>query len=132
MTNTFGATVAHSLGWPWIRLVWPVASIRPRQLISVRPLLTCALLTGVVLVGAGLSPFGFKPVCTDVKAALRAAQLVPFSLPPEGRVRSAKPLNWASELLTWTLAGGLFALAARESRRSPRGPSVGPWRLLSG
>ena len=89
-----------------------------RQLIGARPLLTCALLTCVVLLGAGLSPFHFKPGLRDVKAALGAAQLVPFNLPTQARVRAAKPLNWAAELLTWVLAGGLFTLAARESRQS--------------
>jgi glycopeptide antibiotics resistance protein len=118
VTNSFGATVGALLGWPWIRLVWPVASIRLRQLISARPLLTCALVTCVVFFCAGLSPFRFKPGMRDVRHALRAAGLVPFKLPPEGRVRSAKPFNWAAELLTWTLAGGLLALAARESRQS--------------
>jgi glycopeptide antibiotics resistance protein len=118
VTNSFGATVGALFGWPWIRLVWPVASIRLRQLISARPLLTCAILTCVVLLSAGLSPFRFEPRMRDVREALRAAQLAPFKLPPEGPVRSAKPLNWAAELLTWTLAGGLFALAARESRES--------------
>jgi glycopeptide antibiotics resistance protein len=70
------------------------------------------------LLGAGLSPFYFKPAPRDVKAALLAAQFVPFKLPLEARVRAAKPLYWAAELLTWALAGGLFALAARESRQS--------------
>jgi glycopeptide antibiotics resistance protein len=118
VTNSFGATVGAFLGWPWARLVWPVVSIRLRQLIGARPLLTCALLICVVMLGAGLSPFHFKPGVRDVKAALKAAQLVPFNLPPEGRVRAAKPLNWTAELLTWVLAGGLFAMAARESRQS--------------
>ena len=127
VTNSFGATVGALLGWPWARLVWPVASIRARQLIAARPLLTCALLTCVVLLGAGLSPFDFKPGLRDVKAALGAAQLVPFNLPPQARVRAAKPLNWAAELLTWVLAGGLFTLAARESRQSAaRGSRLGP------
>jgi VanZ family protein len=72
----------------------------------------------MVLLGAGLSPFGFKPRVRDVKAALVAARFVPFTLPAQARVRDAKPLNWAAELLTWLLAGGLFALAARESRQS--------------
>jgi glycopeptide antibiotics resistance protein len=118
VTNSFGATVGALLGWPSARLVWPVASIRLRQLIGARPLLACALLTCVALLGAGLSPFHFKPGVRDVKAAVKAARRIPFSLPPEGRVRTAKPLNWAAEMLTWVLAGGLFAMAARESRQS--------------
>ncbi len=40
-------------------------------------------------------------------------------------VRSAKPLNWAAELLTWTLAGGLFALAGRERRVRQAGALIG-------
>lgn len=118
VTNTFGATVGAFLGWPWIRLVWPVGSIRVRQMITARPLGTCALTAAVGLMLAGLSPFGFKLGASQVKAAIRAAQMVPFGLPEEGPLRSAKPGNWAAELLTWTLAGGLFALAARESRQS--------------
>ena len=36
----------------------------------------------------------------------------------EGPGSPAKPWNWGAELLTWTLAGGLFAVAARESGRN--------------
>ncbi len=42
--------------------------------------------------------------------------MLPFGRQALEPIRSAKPLNWAAELLTWTLAGGLFALAAREAR----------------
>ena len=67
-----------------------------------------------------------------MKAALGAAQLIPFKLPMEARVRAAKPLNWAAELLTWVLAGGLFTLAARNRVRVRRGPSAGRWRSAFG
>jgi glycopeptide antibiotics resistance protein len=118
VTNSFGATVGALIGWPWVRLVWPVVSVRLRHWITARPLLTCALVTGVVMLFAGLSPFSFRLSAHDVKAAVSAAQLIPFGRQAVEPVRSAKPLNWAAELLTWTLAGGLFALAARESRLS--------------
>ncbi len=38
ITNSFGATLGALVGWPWVRLVWPVLSIRLRQWISARPL----------------------------------------------------------------------------------------------
>ena len=34
VTNSFGATVGALIGWPWVRLVWPVLSIRFRQWIT--------------------------------------------------------------------------------------------------
>ena len=61
VTNSFGATVGALLGWPWARLVWPVASIRVRQLIGARPLLTCALLTCVVLLAQAFHRFISSP-----------------------------------------------------------------------
>ena len=72
-------------------------------------------MTGAAFLLAGLAPFGFKPGPHDLKAAVKAAHLIPFVRPAVEPIRSAKPLNWAAELLAWTLAGGLFALAARES-----------------
>ena len=74
------------------------------------------LVTCAIILFAGLSPFGLKPTPRALKAAVARAQILPFGRHVEGMVRSAKPLNWAAELLTWTLAGGLFALAVRELR----------------
>ena len=116
VTNSFGATVGASLGWPWERLVWPVWSIRVRQVLHARPLAACASITGLVLILSGLSPFGIKPRSDVLAAAWKTARLVPFGPPSAGRESPAKHWNWAAELLTWSLAGGLFALAARESR----------------
>ena len=108
VTNSFGATVGALIGWPWVRLVWPVVAVRLRHWITARPLLTCALVTGVVVLFAGLSPFSFR-LAHDLKSASSAAQLIPFGRQAVEPVRSAKPLNWAAGLLTWTLTGGLFA-----------------------
>jgi VanZ family protein len=116
VTNSFGATLGAIAGWPWARLVWPDLKVRAPHLIGARPLSACALAIGVALLIAGLSPFWLKPAPRDVKAALKAAQWVPFGISVDGQARAAKPLNWAAELLTWTLAGGFFALAGRESR----------------
>ncbi len=91
------------------------------------------LLTGATLFLSGLSPFGFKPRANDLKAAFEG-QSVPFGRPATEPLRSTKPFYWAAELLTWTLAGALFALAARESRvrgARPIGWAIGASVLLS-
>src|SRR5262249_55414826 len=119
VTNSFGATVGALAGWPWIGLVWPVASIRLRQLLIARPLLACGLLTCAILLRPGLSPFQFHPRPRDLRHSLETAQLVPFNIAAESRLRAGKPLNWTAEFLTWTLVGGLVALAAREARQTP-------------
>jgi VanZ family protein len=115
VTNSFGATVGAGIGWPWERLVWPVWSIRVRQLLNSRPLAACAVTTAIVLVFSGFAPFDVKPRADVLHAAWKAARWIPFGPPLAGRVSPAKPGYWAAELLTWALAGGLFALAARES-----------------
>ena len=89
---------------------------RLRRWLAAWPLSTCAILAGLVLLIAGLSPFGFEPGANAMKERFDAAQLIPFGRRPVEPVRSAKPLNWGAELLTWTLAGGLFVLAGRERR----------------
>ena len=53
----------------------------------------------------------------DMKAAIARARPIPFGPPLRGPAPDYKPWSWAGELSSWTLAGGLFALAARESRR---------------
>ena len=40
VTNSFGATVGAIIGWPWVRLVWPVLLVRLRHAIISRPLVT--------------------------------------------------------------------------------------------
>ena len=125
VTNSFGATVGAIAGWPWVRMLWPVLSVRLRQMLTARPLTTCALATCAMLLLAGLSPFGFKPGLADVKAAFESAHWIPLVRPAAEPARSAKPLNWGAELLTWTLAGGLFAIAAREARVRGAGATIG-------
>jgi VanZ family protein len=115
VTNTFGATVGAVLGWPWERVIWPVWSIRVRQLINSRPLSACAITIAAVLFLSGLSPFGIKPRTEVLQAGWDAARLIPFGPPGQGPSSPTKLCNWAAELLTWTLCGGVFALAARES-----------------
>ena len=53
----------------------------------------------------------------DLKAAIARSRPIPFGPPLRGPAPELKPWSWGGELLSWTLAGGVFALAARESRR---------------
>jgi glycopeptide antibiotics resistance protein len=113
-TNTFGSMVGAVTGWVWTRQLWPILSVRIRQLLVVRPLTGCALVVAAGLVVGGLAPFDVVIKAADLKVAIKKARPIPFGPPMRGNVPAAQPWLWASELLTWTLAGGLFALAARE------------------
>jgi VanZ family protein len=117
-TNTFGSTVGAVTGWIWARWLWPILSVRIRQLIVVRPLNACALAVAAGLVVAGLSPFDLTLKVADLKVAIKKVRPIPFGPPLEGNAPMRQPGLLASELLTWTLAGGLFALAAREAGRA--------------
>jgi len=118
VTNTFGSTVGAVTGWIWMEWFWPILSVRIRQLLVVRPLTGCALAVAAGLVVAGLSPFDVTLKVADLKVAIKKARPIPFGPPLKGSAPAPRPWLWASELLTWTLAGGLFAMAARESGRS--------------
>ena len=65
----------------------------------------------------GLAPSYNKLGTSGATAALKMARLIPFGPSAGGPTRAAKACLWFAELLAWTLAGGVFALAARESNR---------------
>ena len=133
VTNSFGATVGALVGWPWARLVWPVVSIRLRQLIGARPLAACALVTGVVLLFAGSFAVWFQARSARREGGAWRCTVRSVRTAGGARLRSAKPLNWAAELLTWTLAGGLFrAGCAGIAPESGAAASAGRWRLRFG
>lgn len=113
MTNTIGSVAGALVGWPIGRWVGPIASIRIRQLIGSRPLAGCALATAAGLVIARLGVSALKAVMTRARP-----------IPPGLR---EELWSGTGELLTWTLAGGLFALAARESGR--RGSGALSWAV---
>jgi len=117
VTNTFGSCVGALLGWPWARWIWPVASVRVRQLVVARPMTGCALATAASLMIAGVFQLHVNLAPAELKAALKAAGPIPFGPPLWGPAPPPKPWSWAGELLVWVLAGGLFALAAGESGR---------------
>ena len=100
-------------------------SVRLRQMLTARPLLVCALATGLMFWLAGLAPFWFSLSAHEVKAAVKSAQWIPLVSHATERTRSAKPLNWSAELLSWTLAGGLLraglaGIAEKGSRHDDR------------
>ena len=42
-TNTLGSVMGALIGWPLARWIWPVSSVRIRQLLVAKPLAACAL-----------------------------------------------------------------------------------------
>jgi VanZ family protein len=120
VTNTFGSCVGGLIGWPLTRWCWPFASARIRQMLVASPLRVCGLAIAVGLLLAGLSPFQFSVREAAIKTSLNGSRPIPFGPPLKGPSRPEKPWLWASELLTWVLVGGVFALAVRESGRSGR------------
>jgi VanZ family protein len=118
ITNTFGSGVGALIGWPWARWIWPVASIRIRQLLVARPMTACALAVTLSVIGAGLAPAYVKSGrYADIAGSLRTARLVPFGPAPGGLAPREKACLWSAELLAFVLFGGLLALAAEESGR---------------
>jgi VanZ family protein len=115
VTNTFGSVLGASIGWPLARWIWPVASVRIRQLLLSRPVAASALTVMAGLLFAGLLPSYIKLGGTGVAASLKMARLIPFGPSSGGPAPAAKACLWGAELLAWVLVGGLFALAARES-----------------
>jgi VanZ family protein len=114
-TNTLGSMLGALIGWLSALRVWPRLSIEIRRMVASRPLAACALATAAGLMFAGLSPFDVSLDIGDLKAAVGKARPIPFGPPLRGPARPAEPWSWAGELLSWTLVGGLNALAARES-----------------
>ncbi len=115
VTNTFGSVVGALVGWPLARWIWPVASVRIRQLLLSRPLAACALAATAGVMFAGLLPSYNKLGISGPMATLKTARLIPFGPSPGEPRRQRRPGLWCAELLGWTLVGGLLGLAARES-----------------
>jgi VanZ family protein len=132
MTNTFGSVVGASIGWPLARWIWPVASVRMRQLLLSRPLAACALTVTAGVLFAGLCPSYNKLGAKGVAGSLTMARLIPFGPSLGGPTPAAKAFLWGAELLTCVLAGGLFALAARESGHRGAGAIVAVVAVCSG
>jgi len=121
VTNTFGSCLGALIGWPWARWIWPVLSVRIRQLLVSRPTMGCAIATAAALVVASVFRLHVNLTPTELNAALKAARPISFGPLLWGPAPPPRPWSWAGELLVWVLAGGLFALAARESGRHGTG-----------
>jgi len=117
VTNTFGSSVGALVGWLWARWIWPITSVRVRQLVVVHPMTGCALATAAALMIAGVLQLHVNLAPVELKGALKAARPIPIGPPLWGLAPPPKTWSRAGELLVWVLAGGLFALAARESGR---------------
>jgi VanZ family protein len=117
LSNATGSMLGALVGWPFAGRVWPRLAKRVRQLAAERPLMACAMAVAAGLTITALSPFDVSIQASDLKAAIKNARLFPFGPTLGGSEAPVKPWFWAVELLTWTLAGALFALATREAGR---------------
>ena len=108
-------TRRSAIGWPAARWLWPRVANKLSRMIAVYPLAGCAVTTALGLAFAGLSPFDVSLDVGDLKAAIAQSRPIPFGPPLRGPAPELKPWSWGGELLSWTLAGGVFALAARVS-----------------
>jgi len=126
VANTFGSVVGALIGWPLARWIWPIASVRIRQLLLSRPLAAGALAAMVGLLVASLAPTYVKHEALRTEAKVKGIRLTPFGLLVGERTQTAA-LRWGAETLTWMLIGGLFCLAARESGRD--GPRTIGWTV---
>jgi glycopeptide antibiotics resistance protein len=115
VTNTFGSCVGSLIGWPWARWIWPIASVRIRQLIGSRPMTGCAIATAAGLLIAGVIPLHSSLSTTKSGAAFAAVRLWHPDLKLWEAPPGSQQWSWAAELLVWLLTGGIFALAVRES-----------------
>src|SRR5260370_27187160 len=78
ITNTFGSVVGASIGWPLARWIWPVASVRIRQLLISRPVAACALAATAGLVIARLSPSYINLARSGAAPSKKTARVIPF------------------------------------------------------
>ena len=79
--------------------------------------MSLAVATGVVFAGLFYAKSAETGRGSGVAASVEAARLIPFGPSLGGPSPRAKACFWSAELLTWTLVGGLYALALRESGR---------------
>ncbi len=118
ITNTFGAGVGALIGWPLAVFIWPVVSVRIRQLLEARPMGACALAIMISFLFAGLTPAYVKTERHGVVAAIESARWIPFGSAPGAATPRAKVCLWGAEFLAYTLFGGVLVTAVRESGRS--------------
>lgn len=116
-TNTLGAALGAIAGWPLVRAVLPVFSPPFRKLVATRPLAACAAGVALGLFVAGLSPYDVSLDMGSLKASVKRTRPIPFGPQIRGPAPPAEPWSWALETITWTLAGGVAALALAESNR---------------
>jgi VanZ family protein len=64
---------------------------------------------------AAITPFDIRPDERSVKEAIKRARLVPFGPAIRGPAPPGDVWSWTAEALAWSLAGGVSALALRES-----------------
>jgi glycopeptide antibiotics resistance protein len=120
VTNTFGSVVGALAAWPVTQWIWPVLIVRLRQLVVWRPLESCSLCVAAGMVLAAASPFSPRLSPGELRQAFQAARFIPFGPALNGAAPARSVGPTLQELLTWVLAGGLFALSAKEADQRGR------------
>jgi len=116
-TNSAGSALGAFGGWIGCQLVWPWFAPRLRNAVVQGPMTALAVGMTVAILVAAVSPFDLCLGQRPIKEAIKQARIIPFgpairaSRPPDD------PWSWAREALAWSLAGGIFTLALRESGR---------------
>ncbi|WP_197447013.1 VanZ family protein [Tautonia plasticadhaerens] len=114
MNNTIGSAIGGGLGWLAGRWAWPWFWPALKRGAATHPLASLAI---VATVGWGvieLAPFVPSADVGDLKSAVKSARPIPFGPSVDGRRPAPDPWAWAVEALSWSLLGGLVALAVRE------------------
>ena len=121
VTNTFGSVVGALIGWPLARWIWPVASVRIRQLLLSRPVAACASRSRRVCCSPVFRLRTTNWAASGVAASLKMARLIPFGPSSGGPTPAAKACLWAAELLVWT-AGWRFVCSGGAGIGASRRP----------
>ncbi len=87
--NTLGSVMGALIGWPLARWIWPVSSVRIRQLQLAHPLAACALVVVVGLLVAGLAPTYVKYERQGTAAKLKSMRPIQFGVLPGEHLTAA-------------------------------------------
>jgi glycopeptide antibiotics resistance protein len=123
-TNTAGGLLGAAAGWcVGARLRTPVEALLGRELAR-RPLAVLAAAASALTLFWAVSPYDLSFDLDYLKSSIKATRPVPFGPPLRGSAPAEEPLERISEVLAWSLLGGVIAGAARAEGRW-RGPRLG-------
>ena len=119
MNNAIGSALGGVIGWLLARWAWPWLWPTLKRGAATSPLAALAIVSSIGWGVIELAPFVPSADVGDLKQAVKSARLIPFGPSIGGSRPDPDPWAWAVEALSWSLLGGLVALAVRE--RGERG-----------